>query len=40
MLPFALIYLISTDQINRIKNYDVSIQINFYFSNISHVKHD
>lgn len=25
MLPFALIYLISTDQINRIKNYDVSI---------------
>lgn len=27
LLPFALIYLISTDQINRIKNYDVSIQI-------------
>lgn len=24
MLPFALIYLISTDQISRIKSYDVS----------------
>lgn len=30
LLPFALIYLISTDQINRIKNYDVSIFILFH----------
>lgn len=29
LLPFALIYLVSTDQINRIKNYDVSINIYF-----------
>lgn len=29
LLPFALIYLISTEQINRIKNYEVSFQIIF-----------
>lgn len=30
LLPFALIYLISTDQFYRIKSYDVSIQ--FYLT--------